>query len=133
MSPRSTTLIPSSGSMTSFSASVTSSNFSGVSVAVMAEILRLGVGRGLGQRLEEAVVALVLEALGELGPALLDDPALHHHVHEVGVDVAQDAGVVRDEQHAEVRLALRAVDALGHDLQRVDVEARVGLVEHREL
>src|SRR5689334_2774243 len=98
MRPRSTTLIPSSGSMTSLSASVTSSNFSGVSVAVMAAILRLSVGRGLGQRRDEAVVALVLEALGELGAALLDDPSRDHDVHEVGVDVAEDARVVRDEQ-----------------------------------
>src|SRR4051794_32786873 len=119
MRPRSTTLIPNSGSMTSFSASVTSSNFSGVSVAVMLVILRLGVGRRLGERRDEAVVALVLEALRELGAALLDDPARDHDVHEVGVDVAEDAGVVRDEEHAEVRLALGAVHALRHDLQRV--------------
>src|SRR6478609_6471746 len=124
MSPRSTTLIPSSGSMTSLSASVTSSNFSGVSVAVMVPILRLGRSGGFGSGLsgalknglEIAVVALVLETLGELRPTLLGDPPCNHHVDEVGVDVAQDAGVVGDEQHAEVRLALGPVHALRNDL-----------------
>src|SRR6187431_2160588 len=137
MRPRSTTLIPNSGSMTSLRASVTSSNFSGVSVAVMLPILRLGRGAGFGSALENgrevAVVALVLEAVGELRAALLDDPSGDHDVHEVGVAVAQDAGVVRDQQHTEVGLALGAVDALRHDLERVDVETRVGLVEHGDL
>ena len=40
---------------------------------------------------------------------------------------------MRDQQHAEVGGLLGAVDALRDDLERVDVEAGVGLVEHREL
>src|SRR5690349_3913999 len=99
MRPRSTTLIPSSGSMTSLRASVTSSYFSGVRVAVIRSILRFadhgGFGRLCFARRQEAVVALVLETVGELRPALLDDAPVHHDVHEVGGDVAQDAGVVR--------------------------------------
>ena len=83
---------------------------------------------GLG---EEAVVALGLEAVGELGAALLGDPAVDEDVHEVGLDVAQDARVVRDEQDAGAGALLGAVDALGDDPQRVDVEAGVGLVEDR--
>ena len=59
--------------------------------------------------------------------------AVDEHVHEVGLDVSQDARVVGDEQHAETGVRLRAVDALGDDLERVDVEAGVGLVEHREV
>ena len=39
---------------------------------------------------------------------------------------------MRDEQDAEAGRRVRAVDALGDDLERVDVEPRVGLVEHRE-
>ena len=83
---------------------------------------------GLG---EEAVVALGLEAVGELRAALLGDPAVDEDVHEVGLDVAQDARVVGDEQHADAGGLLGAVDALGDDAQRVDVEAGVGLVEDR--
>ena len=89
------------------------------------------LGRGLGDLV--AVVALFLEAVGELGAALLGDAARDEHVHEVGLDVAQDARVVRDQQDAEAGVRLGAVDALGDDLERVDVEAGVGLVEHREL
>src|SRR3954463_8541305 len=77
---------------------------------------------------EEAVVALGLEAVGELLAALLGDPAVDEDVHEVGLDVAQDAGVVRDEQHAGAGGLLGPVDALGDDAQGVDVEPGVGLV-----
>src|SRR5690349_3205347 len=137
MRPRSTTLIPSSGSMTSLRGSVTSSYFSGVRVAVLGTILRFAAHGGFGRlflaRGQEAVVTVALETLGELRSALLDDAALDHDVHEVRVDVAEDAGVVRDQQHTQVALGLRAVDALRHDLQRVDVETRVGLVEHGDL
>src|SRR6478735_8305279 len=94
-------------------------------------------GSGLGShgrgRDEVAVVALVLEAVGQLGPTLLDDLAVDEDVHEVGLDVAQDTRVVRDEQDAEVARVLGAVDALGDDLQRIDVEAGVGLVEDGHL
>src|SRR5690606_9274033 len=94
--------------------------------AVTACSARLGRG-------EVAVVALFLEPLGELGAALLGDLAVDEDVHEVGLDVPQDARVVRDEHDARVGRLAHAVDTLGHDAQRVDVEARVGLVEDREL
>ena len=39
-----------------------------------------------------------------------------------------------DEEHAESRpFAAHGLHAVGHDAQRVDVEARVGLVEHGQL
>src|SRR5580704_15653859 len=125
MSPRSTTLMPSSGSMTSFSASSTASKSVGASAVTMG----LAYAR-IGQI---AVVALVFEALGELGAALFSHAAVHENVHEVGVDVAKDASVVRDQQHAQARGLVGTVDALRDDLERVDVEARVGLVENGEL
>ena len=76
-------------------------------------------------------VALVLELGDELGATLLDDAALEHHVHEVGLHQVQDALVVGDDQDAHIR-ARELVDALGDDAQRIDVQARVGLVEHRD-
>ena len=43
-------------------------------------------------------------------------------------------GVVGHEEHPERRtLAPHGLDAVGHDAQRVDVEAGVGLVEHGQL
>ena len=84
-------------------------------------------------RLREALVTVLLEFVGQLRPAGLDDAAADEDVHELRLDVAQDAGVVRDQQDAAV-LALRvAVDALGDDAQRVDVQAGVGLVEDGDL
>src|SRR5665647_3393000 len=125
MSPRSTILMPSSGSMTSLSASSISSKRAGLSV----EAMLLAYDR-IGQK---AIVALVFEAVGELGATLLGDPPVDEHVHEIGLDVAQDSRVVRDEQDAEAGVLLGAVHALGDNLERVDVEAGVGLVEHGEL
>src|SRR5690606_3672509 len=81
----------------------------------------------------EADVAVGVEFLGQFGAALGDDATADEHVHELGLDVAQDAGVVRDQQHATVLALLVAVHALGHDAQRVDVEAGVGLVQDGDL
>ena len=50
-------------------------------------------------------------------------PVRHHEVEE--------ALIVGDDQHGAVGAAQR-VDAAGDDLERVDVEARIGLVEDRE-
>src|SRR6202012_3359564 len=102
MSPRSTTLTPSSGSMTSLSPSSTASKRVGAS----AETMCLLYARAVEFRWLRAVpvgpaalagvpvVALVFEALGELRAALLGDAAIHEDVHEVWVDVAEDARVV---------------------------------------
>ena len=81
---------------------------------------------------QDRAVALVLEPQRQILAAALDDPALGEDVDESGRDVVQQPLVVGDQQHAEVRVEHR-VDALGDDPQRVDVEARVGLVEDRHL
>ena len=52
----------------------------------------------------------------------------------VGGELLEDPPVVRDDEHAQRRVAPRTVrDAAGDDAQRVDVEARVGLVEDRDV
>src|SRR4051794_838305 len=113
MRPRSTTLTPSSGSMTSLRASSISSNFAGASAVAMGLRYACLLGnvsrRGFGGS-REPVVALVLEAVGQLGAALLGDAAVDEDVHEVRLDVAQNARVVGDEQHTEVVRLVGAVD-----------------------
>ena len=47
-------------------------------------------------------------------------------------DVVEQPLVVRDDEHRPVRAA-QGVDAVGDDLQGVDVEAGVGLVEDAQL
>ena len=64
-------------------------------------------------------------------PPDLHDAALAQHVHEVGHDVFEQPLVVRDHDDRAVGAAHR-VDAFGDGLERVDVEARVGLVEDRQ-
>src|SRR5215213_10913642 len=78
------------------------------------------------------VIALGLETFGQLRSTLLGDPACHEYVDEVRLDVAQDPGVVRDQQHATIALTREPVDPLGHDPQGVDVQAGVGLIQDRE-
>ena len=80
----------------------------------------------------EPGVALLLELERHLLAAGADDAPVDQHVDEVRNDVVQQPLVVRDDQHRALGAA-QLVDALGHDPQRVDVEARVGLVEDREL
>src|SRR4051812_13318337 len=83
--------------------------------------------------LDPGVVALGLEPVGELGAAFLDEATADEDVNVVGLDVAQDARVVGDEQRAGGAGLADPVDAGGDDLERVDVETGVGLVEDREL
>src|SRR5665647_986880 len=59
----------------------------------------------LGLDLDEPVVTLVLQAVRELRPALLDDPAVDEHMDEVRLDVAQDPRVVGNQQNADVALS----------------------------
>src|SRR5665811_1917776 len=87
----------------------------------------------LGLDLDEPVVTLVLQAVRELRPALLDDPAVDEHVDEVWLDVAQDPRVVGNQQDANVTARRSPVDALGDNLERIDVEPGVGFVEDGHL
>src|SRR3984957_13548675 len=86
-----------------------------------------------GGRLSEADVAVLFEFVGQLRTARFDDPATDEDVHELRVDVAQNPGVVRDEQDPTVLGFGVAVDALADHPQRVDVQTGIGLVEDRDL
>src|SRR5690606_21427213 len=93
----------------------------------------LDQGPGLRSTREEAVVTLLLESLRELGASLFSHASVNEDVHEVRLDVPEDAGVVRDEQNAETGVFLGTIHALGDHLECVHVEAGVGLIENREL
>src|SRR5215218_4502909 len=82
--------------------------------------------------LADALVALLLELLGQLLPARLHDTPADHDVDEVRRDVVQDPLVMGDEEHAEVRPD-QLFDPCGHGLQRVDIQARVRLVQYRDV
>ena len=90
-----------------------------------------GFSGGEKKRLEMLQMA-VLEPERQVLAAALDDPALGQDMDDVRGDVVEQALVVGDQQDAELRVEHR-VDTLGDDPQGVDVEARVGLVEDREL
>src|SRR6059036_3451385 len=67
------------------------------------------------QLLADALVALLLELVGQLLPARLHDTPADHHVDEIRGDVVQDPLVVGDEEHAEVRPD-ELLDPHGHGL-----------------
>ena len=52
-------------------------------------------------------------------------------MHMVRHDVIEQALVMGDDDHGAVGRAQR-VDAIGHDAQRIDVEAGIGFIEHAE-
>src|SRR3954447_23540128 len=89
-----------------------------------------GSCRGSDDLLADPAVAALLELLDELRAALLDDPALEHHMDEVRLDHMQDPLIVGDDQDTELATALgHRVDAVRDRVEGVDVEPRVGLVE----
>src|SRR5690625_1998715 len=77
-----------------------------------------------------AVIAFGFEAVSQFGAALFCHLAVDEDVHAVGLDVLQDAGVVRDEDYAHIGFALDVVDALGAHAQGVDIQTRVGFIQH---
>ena len=99
---------------------------------------RCSCGRGPVQRRSscrvafQPAVALLFELQRQLLAAGLHQPAIAQHVHEVGHDVIEQPLVVRHDDDRAIGPA-HGVDAFGDSLQGVDVEARIGLVENREL
>src|ERR1700733_1147036 len=86
-----------------------------------------------GDLFANGVVAFALHALGEIRTAGLHDPSVHHDVHDIGRNVAQNARIVGDDQEAGVFAVVGGAhrfDRLADRLQRVDVEAGIGLIEH---
>src|SRR5215467_12717112 len=61
----------------------------------------------------------------------LHDAAAREHVHHVGHDVVEQALVVRDHHEGALGRA-QPIDAVRDHLERVDVEAGIGLVEHAQ-
>src|SRR5690242_2473 len=59
----------------------------------------------------EALVALGVEFVCQFGATRLDDSSADEHVHELRMDVTQDAGVVGDEEQPAVHLVGVAVHA----------------------
>src|SRR5262245_42036658 len=80
----------------------------------------------------DPVVTPGLQLEGQLPAARAHDAAVPQDVHDVGRHMVQEPLVVRHQEHRVVGPA-ELLDAARHDAQRVDVEARVGLVEARQL
>ena len=64
--------------------------------------------------------------------ARMDDAALVEHVHHVGHDVIQQPLVMGDD-HRGILGRMEFRDARSDDAQRVDIQARIGLVENGQL
>src|SRR6266436_2193804 len=82
-------------------------------------------------RVTESAVAASLEFQRETFVARLNDPAALQHMYPIGLDIIEEALVVGDQDDRAVGCAL-LVDTARNRLERVDVEAAVGLVEDRQ-
>src|SRR3989475_3412916 len=87
---------------------------------------------GADGRFFEPYVALLFELESQLLAARLHDAAARQHVHVIRNDVVQQPLVVRDDDDAALGAPER-VDAVRDYPERVDVEARVGLIHDGEL
>src|SRR5690606_1016905 len=86
------------------------------------------IGGGLALEARETS-ALDLER--ELAAAGAHDASVDEDVDVIGLDVLEQALVVRDDEERPLRPA-QAVHAVGEQAQRIDVEARIRLVEDGE-
>src|SRR5829696_9232670 len=64
--------------------------------------------------------------------ALLGYPTGYEHMHVVRPDIAQNPGVVGDQQESSIPLGSKAVHTGSNDAQGVDVESGVGFIQDRE-
>src|SRR6266540_1550752 len=85
------------------------------------------------QLLGQALVADALELVGQLRPAARHHAPRQHDVHPVRTQLAQEAGVVGDGEHAQVAVLGLRLHASSDVAQGVDVEAGVDLVEDGDL
>src|SRR5215208_416447 len=81
--------------------------------------------------LAHPVIALLFQIVGELLATRGHEPPVQHHVDPVRLDVPEYPLVVGDDDRRELR-PLHLVDTLRHDLQGVNVQARVSLVHDGE-
>src|SRR5262249_17028760 len=101
---------------------------SAVSAAVLIGLTSAFISCGLFAILR---VAARLKLERQFLAAALHDAALGKHVHHVPHDVIEQALVMR--AHREAALGrTQPVDAVGDDLERIDVEPGIGLVEHAQ-
>src|SRR5450759_3357481 len=77
-------------------------------------------------------IALLFQFQRQFRAARTHDASIHQHVDKVRNDVVQQALVVSYHDDGALWVA-HGIDALGHDLQRVNVQARIGLVQDRQL
>src|SRR2546422_11743075 len=90
-------------------------------------------GRGGGRRLWlEPAVSFVFELERERPVARLYDPPARQHVNDIGDDVIEQPLIVGDDDDGALRAPHR-IDAVRDELECVDVEARIGFVEDRQL
>src|SRR5262245_32536365 len=69
-------------------------------------------------------VPLSFQLVCKLRSAGANDSAVDHDVDEVGLDVVQQALIVRDQQDRHLAvLAVQSVHTVRDDLERIDVEA----------
>src|SRR5262245_7322399 len=83
------------------------------------------------RRLTQPAIALLFKLQCQLLAAGLYDLAVDQDMDNVRDDVVEQSLIMRDDQEAPLRTA-HFVHAAGDDFERVDVEARVGLVEHSQ-
>ena len=74
---------------------------------------------------------MVFELKGEFAISGSHDAPVNQDVYEVRHDVVQQTLIVGDENEGALRIA-EGIDAVGDDLEGIDVEARVGLVKDRQ-
>src|SRR5712691_3702411 len=118
----------------SFARTAANASASAVSAAVFIGLIsgRITIFAGSGRLGLVFGVAARLQLQRQILAAGLHDPALGEHVHHVGHDVVEQTLVVRDHDRGAVGRT-QPVDAVGDDFQCVDVEPRIGLVEHAKL
>ena len=75
-------------------------------------------------------VTLFFQLQGQFFAPAANDPSLYHDVDMIGNDVIEQALVMRDDKNPAIRAA-HGINAVGDDLERVDIEAAVGFVEDR--
>src|SRR5438067_776482 len=80
----------------------------------------------------QPVVTLLFQFEREFLTAFFYDSSAREHVHKIRNDVVEQTLIVGDDDRSLFR-TVKFIDAFGDDPQRINVETRIGFIEHGKI
>ena len=81
-------------------------------------------------RLFDPLIAFAVDLFDQLRSSAHHDAAVHQHMGVGRLDIFIEARIVRDDDQPHLRALLQIEHSIGHDLERIHIQAGIDLIEH---